>query len=157
MIRHLLPLVLLCFSIACQNQPAPKQELKQDFQKENLELITQFYQYFNSHDWENMANMYVENAEFKDPSFGTGIVRQSRADIIQKYHELNQIFPDLHDEVINTYPSGENHVIVEFISTGTAPDSSTFKLPICTIFTLEEGKITKDYTYYDNFEEGGEE
>jgi ketosteroid isomerase-like protein len=59
----------------------------------------------------------------------------------------------LKDEVKAVYPSGENHIIVEFISTGTAPDNSKFELPICTIFTIENGKITKDFTYYDNFEE----
>ena len=44
-------------------------------------------------------------------------------------------------------------MIVEFISTGTAEDGSQFELPICTIFTIENGKITKDFTYYDNFNE----
>jgi len=51
------------------------------------------------------------------------------------------------------YSSGDKHVIVEFISTGTAPDNSKFELPICTIFTIENKKITKDFTYYDNFED----
>ncbi|WP_262892331.1 hypothetical protein ACN9ML_07985 [Dyadobacter endophyticus] len=44
-------------------------------------------------------------------------------------------------------------MIVEFISTGTAPDKSKFTLPICTIFTIENGNITQDFTYYDNFSE----
>ena len=67
------------------------------------------------------------------------------------------VFPELYDEVIQVYPSGDNHIIVEFVSTGTAPDDSKFELPICTIFTFENGKITKDFTYYDNFEEGEEQ
>ena len=82
------------------------------------------------------------------------MVTQSRAGIVAKYSELNGIFADLHDEVISIYPSGDEHVIVEFISTGTAPDSSTFEIAICTIFTFEDGLIAKDFTYYDNFEEG---
>ena len=69
---------------------------------------------------------------------------------------MNKIFPDLHDKVIQIYPSGENHIIVEFVSTGTAPDNSKFELPICTIFTIENGLITKDFTYFDNFEEDEE-
>jgi hypothetical protein len=40
-----------------------------------------------------------------------------------------------------------------FVSTGTAPGSSKFGLPICTVFAIEIGLITKDFTYYDNFEE----
>lgn len=46
----------------------------------------------------------------------------------------------------------EKHITVESISTGTAADGSKFELPICTIFTIENGKITKDFTYYDNFQ-----
>ena len=101
--------------------------------------------------------MYVPVSDFKDPSLGQGIVKQSRNQILEKYSALNELFPDLKDEIISIYPSGDKNVIVEFISSGTAPDGSKFQLPICTIFTIENGKITKDFTYYDNFEEPSEE
>ncbi|ARS34006.1 nuclear transport factor 2 family protein [Pontibacter actiniarum] len=120
---------------------------------ENVKLVNQYFEHFNNHDWEKMADMYTETAEFKDPSLGPGIVRQTRAQTAQKYSELNGVFPDLQDRVVQLYPSGEKHVVVEFVSSGTAPDGSAFELPICTIFTVENGKITKDFTYYDNFEE----
>ena len=97
--------------------------------------------------------MYVENAEFKDPSLGLGIVKQTRQQFVKKYAELQSVFPNLKDRVVHIYPSGEKNIIVEFISTGTAEDGSQFELPICTIFTLENGKIIKDFTYYDNFNE----
>lgn len=119
----------------------------------NEKLIQQYFMHFNNHEWKKMANMYIENAEFKDPSLGPGIVKQTNKQIIDKYSELNSVFPDLHDKIIQIYPSGENHIIVEFISSGTAPDNSKFELPICTIFTIENGLITKDLTYFDNFEE----
>lgn len=120
---------------------------------DNERLVQQYYEHFNRHDWKAMAALYTETADFKDPSLGTGIVKQTRQQIIDKYAELQKTFPDIRDRVVQTYPSGANQVIVEFISTGTAPDSSKFELPICTIFTIENGLITKDYTYYDNFEE----
>jgi ketosteroid isomerase-like protein len=119
----------------------------------NEKLIKTYFEHFNNHNWKEMAAMYVKNADFKDPTLGAGIVKQSHQQIIGKYSELNKIFSDLKDSVIATYPSGENHFIVEFVSSGTAPDSSKFELPICTIFTIENGKITKDFTYFDNFEE----
>lgn len=118
-----------------------------------LDLVDQYFAHFNNHDWEKMAGMYAETAAFKDPSLGQGIVTQTREQTIQKYSELNEIFPDLQDTIIQVYPSGEQHAIVEFVSSGTAPDGSEFRLPICTIFTFENGKIVKDFTYYDNFEE----
>ena len=119
---------------------------------DNEKLIKQYFNYFNQHDWIKMANMYAETADFKDPALGKGIIKQTREQIIKKYGELSQLFPDLKDEVVSIYPSGNKHVIVEFISRGTAPDSSKFELPICTVFTIENGLITKDFTYYDNFE-----
>lgn len=117
----------------------------------NEALIKQYYVYFNQHDWNKMANMYTATADFKDPSLGKGIVKQTREQTIKKYSELNQTFPDLKDSITNIYASGDKHIVVEFISKGTAPDKSTFTLPICTIFTIENGLISKDFTYYDNF------
>ncbi|MBX7262129.1 MAG: nuclear transport factor 2 family protein [Chitinophagales bacterium] len=52
--------------------------------------------------------------------------------------------------IVNIYHANE-HVIVEFLSKGTAPDGMKFTLPICTIFKIKNGKIVKDFTYYDNF------
>jgi steroid delta-isomerase-like uncharacterized protein len=117
----------------------------------NEQLIQIYYQHFNQHDWQKMADMYTDSAAFKDPSLGTGIVMQTKAQIVQKYKGLNDMFPNIKDSVVAIYLSGEQQVIVEFVSTGTGVDKSTFTLPICTIFTIENGKITKDFTYYDNF------
>ena len=120
---------------------------------ENEKIVRQYYEHFNKHEWEKMADMYTEVSDFKDPSLGQGIVKQTRQQIIAKYSGLSEIFPDVKDEIVQIYPSGNKHIIVEFISTGTAPDGSKFELPICTIFTIENGLITKDFTYYDNFED----
>ncbi len=119
----------------------------------NEKLVKQYFEYFNKHDWNKMAGMYADTADFKDPTLGTGIVKQTRKQTIEKYTELNKIFPDIKDEIILIYPSGEQHIIVEFKSSGKAADNSTFELPICTIFTIENGLITKDFTYFDNFDE----
>jgi len=134
---------------SCNNQ---NQSKMLDTSK-NEKLIRQYFDHFNNHDWKSMSEMYTETAAFKDPSLGVGLVKQSRKQTAEKYTELNSVFPDLHDKIIQIYPSGEKHIIVEFVSSGTAPDNSRFELPICTIFTIENGLITRDFTYYDNFEE----
>lgn len=123
----------------------------------NKNLINTYFELFNSHQWEELGNMYSETAEFKDPSLGQGIVLQTREQFIAKYTELHSIFPDIHDKVLAMYPSGENHIIVEFLSTGKAEDGTPFELAICTIFTIENGKITKDFSYFDNFDENEDE
>lgn len=148
--KKLLTFISVTFLLVACTNPKENTMTKPDHEK----LVKQYFEHFNSHEWTKMANLYTETAEFKDPSLGPGIVKQTRQQIIDKYSQLNEVFPDLHDEMIQTYPSGENHIIVEFVSSGTAPDNSKFELPICTIFTIEKGMITKDFTYFDNFEEG---
>lgn len=150
--KNLSILSILIGLAACQPKEA-KQETSAAPSAENEKIVQQYFEHFNNHDWRKMATMYAESADFKDPSLGEGIVKQSHEQIIKKYGELQQIFHDVRDSVVTVYPSGDKHVIVEFISTGTAPDKTTFKLPICTIFTIENGKITQDFTYYDNFSE----
>lgn len=117
---------------------------------ENEKIAKQLFVEFNKHDWQKMANLYIENAEFKEPTSGMKPQLKSRAQIVKEYSELQSMFPDVQDSVVAVYPSGKNKVIVEFVSKGTNPDKTKFELPICTIFTIENGKITKDYTYYDN-------
>jgi hypothetical protein len=147
--KNLLALFILIFVlVACNSTKEENTEITN-----NEKLVKQYFEYFNSHQWVKIANMYSEISEFKDPSLGQGIVKQTRQQTIDKYSELNKIFPNLQDKVIQTYPSGNKNIIVEFVSSGTALDSSKFELAICTIFTIENGFITQDFTYYDNFEE----
>ncbi|WP_198405661.1 nuclear transport factor 2 family protein [Chitinophaga caeni] len=113
-------------------------------------LINEYFDNFNQHDWKSMAAMYSDTAAFKDPSLGQGLVYQTHEQIIHKYTALQQGIPDVNDTIINMYPSGDDYMIVEFISRGTLPDSTTFTLPICSIFKIENGKITNDFTYYNN-------
>lgn len=146
--RTLFIILILAFTTCCTE----KNNYSEQAEK-NSEIVKEYFEHFNNHDWQKMAEMYIETAEFKDPSLGEGIVKMTRAEIIAKYSELNAIFSDIHDEVIQTYSSGDKNIIVEFVSRGIAPDNSKFELPICTIFTIENGKITKDFSYFDSFEE----
>lgn len=150
--KQLSIIFLTALMAACQPKET-KSDVSVPDSSANETLIRQYFGHFNDHDWQKMAAMYTDSAEFKDPSLGNGIVRQSHQDVIKKYGELQQMIPDVRDSVVATYPSGNNHLVVEFISKGTAPDKTTFELPICTIFTIENGKISQDFTYYDNFSE----
>ena len=148
--RKILSLFILTFIvIGCNNQTKEKTMTIST----NEKLVKQYFEHFNNHEWTKMANMYAETTDFKDPSLGQGIVKQTRQQIVEKYSELHKVFPDLHDQVIQIYPSGDQHIIVELVSSGTAPDHSKFELPICVIFTIENGLITKDFSYFDNFDE----
>lgn len=149
----LLPALAIYCLTACKNEPA-KEQLASPAPTStgnNPEGVARLlFERFNQHDWEGMAALYTDTAEFKDPSFGKGIVKQTRAETVKKYKELNALFTNFRDSVIGVYPSGDNYVTVEFISKGTAPDGTLFELPICAILTVENGFISKDFTYYDN-------
>ncbi len=146
--KLVVPLIASFAWIACNEQ---QQKTIGAFHNE--QLVQQYFAYFNQHDFVKMANMYADTAEFKDPSLGKGIVKQTRQQTIAKYTELVKVFPDLHDHIVQIYPSGDNHIIVELIASGTGPDKVKFELAICSILTIEHGLITKDFTYYDNFDE----
>lgn len=107
------------------------------------------FEAFNRHDWAAMAEYYREPAQFLDPSYGLSYVSKTRKETADKYAEMTKTFRDLHDEVVGVYASGDK-VTVEFVSTGTAPDSSKFTLPIISVLTFKDGLIVKDATYYDN-------
>lgn len=141
-------LLLLFLWASCQT--APQTSEPANLQNENEKLSRQLYTHFNRHEWQQMASLYAEPASMKDPAFGTQPLPMTRAEIVKKYTELQQSIPDIHDSLLQLYHAG-NHVIVEFISRGTALDKTAFLLPICTIFEIKQGKIVSDYTYYDNF------
>ncbi len=147
--KKILSLIIVAYTLISCNEQKQKTMRTTDIEK----LVNTYFEHFNKHDFTKMANMYAETTDFKDPSLGQGIVKQTRQQTIEKYTALAKNFPDLHDQVIQTYPSGDNHIIVEFISSGTGPDKVKFELAICTILTIENGLITKDFTYYDNFDE----
>jgi ketosteroid isomerase-like protein len=150
MIRIFYTTALLLTIFSCNNS---KQNINNmENTNSNKALIEQYFKHFNNHNWQSMADMYIEEPEMKDPAYGLKNIKMKKEAILKKYTELNQMIPDVHDNVINMYHAGDN-VIVEFESSGTAPDGNKFVLPICTIFEIKNGKITKDLTYYDNFEE----
>jgi ketosteroid isomerase-like protein len=150
MIQYLLPLFIIISFLSC-NSASQENTKETDYSKNHKAVIDQYFQHFNKHDWQKMAEMYIDQPEMKDPAYGIKNVKMTKAEIIKKYSELHQMIPDVKDSVINMYHSG-NQVIVEFESSGTGPDGKKFVLPICTIFELKDGKIARDLTYYDNMQ-----
>lgn len=150
-------LSLICLISACSEKPVEITEGTEvlpasTLPVENKKLIQDYFTHFNQHDWKSMASLYTDTAELKDPVYGTKPIKQTQAQIIEKYTELSKMIPNVRDSIVAQYSSGNMHYVVEFISKGTTPDGNSFELPICTIFTIKNGKITGDYTYYDNFE-----
>ncbi|MBS0029831.1 nuclear transport factor 2 family protein [Chitinophaga sp. 22321] len=137
--------LLLALSFSGCVQPGGKISLA----NANTVVVKDLFEAFNKHDWNTLAACYKDTALFLDPSLGREAVPQTHAQIIKKYQELQQMFPDVQDEVVTMY-GDKNHITVEFISSGTGTDGKKWQLPICTVFTVDDGKIESDHTYYDN-------
>jgi len=160
MFRLILCSSTLLFLVACNQNSTNQQPNHSETNNEvpdahasgNQALIDSYYEHFNNHDWGKMADLYVDSPTMRDPAYGLQPVVMSKTDIIKKYSELHQMIPDVQDRVTAVYHAGI-HSTVEFESSGTGPDGKKFILPICTIFEIKNGKITKDLTYYDNTQE----
>jgi steroid delta-isomerase-like uncharacterized protein len=136
---------ILCIAslalVGCQAQTARPDD--------NARAIAQaMFDAFNQHDWSKMAGYYAADAEFLDPSYGKDYVKQTRQELVEKYAGMQQMFPDIKDDITAMHVAGET-VIIQFTSHGSAPDGPTFQLPIVTVLTVRDGLITRDATYYD--------
>jgi ketosteroid isomerase-like protein len=135
--------MVVLFATGCKSKHGNADE------QTNVAIANAMFDAFNNHQWEAMAGYYAEPASFLDPSFGSAYVTKSRAEVVAKYKAMEDLFPDIHDELTGVYPSSDK-VTVEFISSGKASDSLSFTLPIITVLTIKDGLIVKDATYYDN-------
>lgn len=137
--RYLISIVVWAICLACTTSSP---------ESKNLQHVTSMFDAFNRHDWRSMAKHYAADARFLDPSLGQEYVVQSEEAIVKKYSEMESMFPNIHDEITGMYASGDK-VTVEFVSTGTSTDGTSFRLPICCVLTLVGDRIVTDATYYD--------
>ena len=91
--KKVIVIVVVFLVISCNNQK-PSKPMNTS---ENHKVVKQYFEYFNNHDWKKMSEMYTQTADFKDPSLGPGIVKQSRQQIQNKPAErIHAGFFDLH-------------------------------------------------------------
>ncbi|UII21680.1 nuclear transport factor 2 family protein [Fulvivirga ligni] len=115
---------------------------------QNSQIVKKLYEAFNNHNITAMAECYADSALMLDPLRGTEPVWMTRKAIFDYYSELHQQFPDVQDEVKTFIVSGDQ-VVVEFVASAKGEDGNKWYLPICTVFTLKNGEIVKDASYYD--------
>ncbi|NML39408.1 nuclear transport factor 2 family protein [Chitinophaga sp. G-6-1-13] len=137
--------LLSLFLVAACVQPGGKISLSNP----HVQVVKEMFTAFNEHDWQKMAACYADTALFLDPEYGPEMVKLTRSQLAKKYQDLHQLFPDVQDEIKEIY-GDKNHIVVEFVSSATGPDGKKWQLPICVVFTVENGRIIQDCTYYDN-------
>lgn len=133
-----LMVVMIAFIVGCNNE-----------EQQNIELTQKMFAAFNAHNWQEMASCYAADAQYLDPTYGPNYVSKTQQEIVAKYFEMQQMFPDIKDSIVEMQ-AVKNQVVIQFVSSGSSGDSIQFRLPICTVLTFANGKIVKDATYYDN-------
>ena len=117
-------LFALVFIIVSCKQNEEKTIIPENNFAQNEKIARELFVHFNNHDWQKMANLYSEKAEFKEPASGMVAHQKTKEQIVKEYTELQNQFPDVQDSVVAVYPSGDKNVIVEFVSKGILPDQS---------------------------------
>ncbi|WP_158563381.1 nuclear transport factor 2 family protein [Chitinophaga silvatica] len=137
-----IPLSLLLFFVLSCVEPGGKISFNN-----NKEVIRSLFEAYNNHDWATVAGCYADSTLFLDASLGDSAIYQTQEATIKRYQALHQKYPDMKAEIKDIYSDG-NHVIVEFVAVGTARNSQ-MKLAQCAVFTLKDGKIVENNTYFE--------
>ena len=125
-------------------------------QNEALEVVAAMFDAFNRHDLDAMAALYADDAVIESPDFEAP--RRGPAGVRETYTPYFEGSPDIQDDVTRMFASG-GQVAVEFVSRGTmthlGPDDpevmrgKAFALKIGAVLEVEDGKIVRDVTYFD--------
>ena len=115
--------------------------------------IEALFEAFNRHDVESLVDLYAEDTRLRSPgdhdfSVGKEFVRAT-------YRSHFDNIPGVHNDVKKVVVEG-NEGSVEFVASWEKPTASNPNarghLKIASFITVENGKIVKDVTYFDQIE-----
>lgn len=144
-IRHL----ILCFAACSFYQCQPGS------QTNPIQIVNAHFRFLNAHNIDSIAGQYSGDAILSSVNFDTLYVGSSG--IKSAYTRYFKGSPDLHYSVSHIF-SNDTSVAAEYESTGTmgqespVPDfmrGKRYTLKNCAIFTIRNGKIIRDATYFD--------
>lgn len=120
-------------------------------QADNVQLVKEVHLLINRHEWEELEKLFADSVSLKGATGGSQIIRQSKQRYINNYRKMQQTFPQLSQHITQLYAAGTHHVIVETIAEGMATDSILLSRSSCTIFTIENQKISRLYIYHPTY------
>lgn len=139
-----LGLLWLTALVSCNN-------VESNLVNQNIEIAKKSFAAFNRHDWEEQASYFSDTCKFLDPSYGDQHVTVNRKNKIAKYSKMEEMSPDIRDDITSIFGVGDK-VVIQFVSSGTAQTEEgdyKWRVPICCIFTIKDGLIVVDETYYN--------
>ena len=150
---YVVPLVLLlCFTIACQNK-AEKAELEKfraqaKVEEQNIEIVKRFFEEFNKGNTEIFNELCAPDYGFYSPS--NNPKPMSREEQIEAEKMNFRAIPDLNLRIDKLFADGDT-VIVWFIITGThqgewegiPATGNKLEIRAIEIYRIENGKIVE--------------
>ena len=112
-----------------------------------LSVARQKFFAFDRHDTAAIQNLYAADAVLKSPDYPD---LQGNAQIGDTYQRLLKAIPDARDEVQSLDRSGQK-VYAQFLLIGHWMGSADkpIRVPILSVYTIRDGHIVADTTYYD--------
>jgi ketosteroid isomerase-like protein len=113
----------------------------------NLDAVQQKFSAFNRHDAAAIQGIFAADAVLHSPDYPelTG-----NAQIADTYRGIFAAIPDAQDDIQDLGASGDK-VYVQFIMSGhlKGAQDKPLKVRIMSVYTLKDGHIVEDSTYYD--------
>jgi limonene-1,2-epoxide hydrolase len=135
-------LVCLCWTLAGEkSHAAPQNEFSP------LEVVRSKFAAFNQHDAHAIEEIYAGAATLNSPDYNNLVGNKAIADT---YRKLFDSIPDAKDN-IERLESVDKRVYVQFTLTGhwNGMQDKPIGIRIMAIYTVEDGRIIEDATYYD--------
>ncbi len=121
---------------------------KSTAQAANVQLVKEAHLLINQHNWKELTKLFADSISLKEATGGSQIIRQSKQQYINRCRRMQKTFPQRSQHITQLYAAGMHHVIVEALSEEKALDSVQLSRPSCTIFTIENQKISRLYIYH---------
>src|SRR5687767_8876646 len=110
-------------------------------------VVEQRFALVERYDVDGIAALYASDAIETSPGFCTE--RRGSAGAHRTYSELFEAYPTISASVTSMVVEGER-VAVQFVARVRNPDGSVaFEIHLANFLTVQDGKITRDDTYFD--------
>ena len=137
------PLIFILLAL-CSGAVHAGEELAEKSPRSVMELR---FALVERYDVDGIAALYAPDAIETSPGFCSE--RRGPAGARRTYGELFEAYPAISASVTSMVVEGE-HVAVQFIARVRNPDGSVaFETQIANFLTVQDGKITRDDTYFD--------
>lgn len=112
-----------------------------------LDVVRQKFVAFDKHDVSAIEKIYAADAVLHSPDYPA---LSGGAPIADTYRHLFEAIPDAKDNLVSLDHVGDK-VYAQFVLTGhfKGADDKTIRVPIMSVYTVRDGHIVVDSTYYD--------